>query len=269
MLGGRSSITAITGAQVYVRLHRDCRSHCTAEQTLEFITDFPHSDRSHHSAKSPNRLLHPCVLIGSFISSPPARSDLADTTATEKKAVDLTGETWDNASAPEKIKWMLEARGHDMEWGWVVYRTSYKPELDVAWEKLKQTILNQSRGDIAESEVPELVDQMNWIFVEDAATLEGASREDLRIRFQAFARDEMAGFLPERLRGPGFDSRYEVFLQADEGSLMSLLPDSIPVVRYRGFVNIVKACLLELPRDMAIQNPNVSEDPDDPHDPED
>ncbi|KAK7991186.1 hypothetical protein PG990_015466 [Apiospora arundinis] len=82
-----------------------------------------------------------------------------------------------------------------MKWCWVVYRTSYKPELDVSWETLKQTILAQSRGDVAESEVPDFVNQMDCIFVEDAATLEGASREDLRLQFQTFARDEMAGFL--------------------------------------------------------------------------
>lgn len=154
----------------------------------------------------------------------------------------ITGDEWEEASASQKIQWLLEPQDDDGKWGWVVYRTSYKPELDVAWETLKQLILNQSRKDIADSEAPELVDKMDWIFVEDAGTLEGASREELRRRFQTFARPEMARFSlkEEDLHTCAVGSRYQYFLQADEDALLSLLRYPVPVGRVGGHVNIVK-----------------------------
>ncbi|KAK7908888.1 hypothetical protein PG985_016191, partial [Apiospora marii] len=154
---------------------------------------------------------------------------------------------WEPASAPQKIKWLLETQD-DGEWGWVVYRTSYKPELDAAWETLRRLILEQSREDVADSEAPDLIEKMDWVFVEDA-TLEGASREELRRRFQAFARPEMARFSlkEEDVRTGGVGSRYLYFLQADETALLSLLRHPVPLGREGGHVNIVKGWELVVP----------------------
>ncbi|KAK8081221.1 hypothetical protein PG996_000002 [Apiospora saccharicola] len=183
----------------------------------------------------------------------------------------ITGDEWEDASAPQKIQWTLEPQGDAGKWGWVVYRTSYKPELDVAWETLKQLILKQSREDVADSEAPEVIDKMEWIFVEDAATLEGASREELRRRFQtSFARAEMARFSlkEEDVHTCGVGSRYQYFLQADEEALLSLLHHPVPKGRVGGHVNIVKGWEFVVPPEFRRANDYACDEGDEACDPD-
>lgn len=162
---------------------------------------------------------------------------------------------------------MLEPQGDDEKWGWVVYRTSYKPELDPAWETLKELIRQQSREDVARSEAPDLIEKMDWVFVEDAATLEGASRQDLRRRFQAFARPEMARFsLKEEDVHTGVGSRYLYFLQADEDALLSLLRHPVPIGREGGHVNLVKGWELVVAPPFRTPEYDACADDDDPYD---
>jgi len=68
---------------------------------------------------------------------------------------------------------------HD-KWGWVIYRCTYDD--DEGWTRFKQFIIQQSRANITESDTPELADSLEWTFVEDRATLDGASKDQLRSR---------------------------------------------------------------------------------------
>ncbi|KAH6682179.1 hypothetical protein F5X68DRAFT_242790 [Plectosphaerella plurivora] len=77
---------------------------------------------------------------------------------------------WEDLSPEAKI----QQDGAD-KWGWVIYRCSYVKEFDAAWEDLKHR----------------LADTMDWVFVEDPA-LEDASIEELRLRFQEWARQDTA-----------------------------------------------------------------------------
>ena len=68
--------------------------------------------------------------------------------------------------------------------------------------------------------VPSVVDAMDWVFVQDAAALNGITRDALRRRFQAWAEGEAPGNAAvDWARG----ARYECFLQADEHVLTSML----------------------------------------------
>ena len=64
---------------------------------------------------------------------------------------------------------MPQNENHD-KWGWVIYRTTYDD--DEGWTCFKQLITQQSLTNIAESKAPEIADSLEWMFVEDRATLD-------------------------------------------------------------------------------------------------
>jgi hypothetical protein len=115
-------------------------------------------------------------------------------------------------------------KNHKLDkWGWVIYRTTYADE--EAWRSFKDIINERSRKAIAESEVPELVDSLEWTFVEDP-TLDGSSAAQLRARFRAWA-VESAG--PENTHagadiGHLFETpRYSYFIEADAEALRTVV----------------------------------------------
>jgi hypothetical protein len=89
--------------------------------------------------------------------------------------------------SPEQvISKSLKNEKHD-KWGWIIYRTTYDD--DEGWTRFKQLITQQSFANIAESDAPEIADSLQWMFVEDRATLDGATKDHLRSRFQQWASD--------------------------------------------------------------------------------
>ena len=59
------------------------------------------------------------------------------------------------------------------KWGWVIYRCTYAD--DQAWARFRALVESQSHESIAESDAPEIANSLEWTWVEDAATLDGAS----------------------------------------------------------------------------------------------
>jgi hypothetical protein len=111
------------------------------------------------------------------------------------------------------------------KWGWVIYRTTYDD--DEAWTRFRARVEEESRADVAQTDAPEIVEQLEWTWVEDRESLDGVSREELRERFRGWVDGEMA-----RIRGEsggetlGFDPaavpRYAFFVQIDEEALRSV-----------------------------------------------
>lgn len=108
------------------------------------------------------------------------------------------------------------------KWGFVIYRTTYDKASVRPWEDFKDRVLGNLRKSILESTAPEILDNMDFIFVDDPA-LEGALVGDLQRRFRAWVEEEkMVPFevsdSGERVYVPR-GARHEFFLKVDEVGL--------------------------------------------------
>jgi hypothetical protein len=83
-------------------------------------------------------------------------------------------------SPESQILNMLKESQHD-KWGFVIYRCTYQNDQD--WDRFKRLVHDRANEAIAESDTPEIADSLEWTFVEDRATLGGASRAQLREHF--------------------------------------------------------------------------------------
>jgi len=101
-------------------------------------------------------------------------------------------------------------------WGFVVYRTTYNNDAD--WERAMEAIReNLEKGvTLEDPEMEQMFRQrMDWKFVDDKASLNGATRADLRERFLRWVDSEQG-------RRPA-QARYVFFLEIDESSLRSII----------------------------------------------
>lgn len=147
-------------------------------------------------------------------------------------------------SPERKIQWMLN--GGETDWGWVIYRCTYKPELQGAWESFKELVEYRTRKSIAESDAPDIAEKLNWVWVEDAE-LEGASLDELKRRFRAWVRtDTQSSSYDIGVKPFENVSRYTYFIQIDEDSLVSCLREC-GVDLFGGHVNIVRGWAGSLP----------------------
>ncbi|KAI0105107.1 hypothetical protein GGR51DRAFT_520916 [Nemania sp. FL0031] len=151
-----------------------------------------------------------------FMSSPLSQSHNKQSTA-------AIGMEWYDLSAERKIQWLLNTG--DAKWGWVVYRTCYKPEFDTAWDIVKSMTEEKARRRVAQSDAPDIASKMDWVFVEDRDTLENASRDELKRRFKDWARAENSGWDIDKEKY-SYGSRYGFFIQVDEPALLSIATGS-------------------------------------------
>lgn len=123
------------------------------------------------------------------------------------------------------------------KWGWVIYRCSYAD--DKAWAQFRTFTESESRADIAESDAPDIADCLEWKWVEDRASLDGASTTELRDRFRAWVADEVA----QQPAGEDFGdvSRFAYFIKIDEEVMKSLPRFLEKGWSAEAFVKIVKA----------------------------
>jgi hypothetical protein len=149
-----------------------------------------------------------------------------------------------NPSPIENIRDDLRHFKHD-KWGWVIYRTTYGD--DEAWSQFQRIINERSRKRMAEPDVlPEVANSLEWTFVSDPTTLDGASRDQLRHRFRAWAAEAERTEQPRATDHPknwnGLRSqRYTYFVQVDEEALRSVV-DADPSDAWDvGWVNLVRA----------------------------
>jgi hypothetical protein len=147
--------------------------------------------------------------------------------------------------SPERvILECLKNQKHD-KWGWVIYRCTYDD--DEGWTRFKQFINQQSRANIAESDTPELADSLEWTFVEDRATLDRASIDQLRSRFKQWAPGALITEQPrvkDHRYGTYGNPRYTFFVHVDEDALKSVVYEApqppeldLDGVGYVNFVN--------------------------------
>lgn len=129
-----------------------------------------------------------------------------------------SGSDFYELSAERQIQWLLNSEP-DAKWGWVVFRCTYKPELDKEWETFKLRIKSKFLENLHESDAPDIAEKLEMVFIEDLE-LEGASMEDLKQRFRAWARTESPNINP---RHWFCGSRYTYFLYIDEDALVSNL----------------------------------------------
>ncbi|KAJ4863326.1 hypothetical protein T069G_04280 [Trichoderma breve] len=152
---------------------------------------------------------------------------------------------WDDLSDERKIQLILNSGSSEEKWGWVIYRCSYKPELQSTWENFKRVVDERTRKEIAESDAPDIADKLDWVFVEDPE-LEGASLDELKRRFREWARFEVQGRYDIDTTSYNRGSRYGYFIQVDEAALLSLV-DGLSY----GHVNIVRGWVDSLPPEEA------------------
>src|SRR5271170_1181716 len=116
-------------------------------------------------------------------------------------------------SPTQNIQGSLRKMKHD-KWGWVIYRCTYGD--NEAWTLFKKIINQHSREIIADGDTPEAGDSLEWTFVEDRGTLDGASREQLRARFKAWAGEAIRTEQPQAENDQTFGiPRYNFFIQVD------------------------------------------------------
>ncbi|PON28473.1 hypothetical protein TGAM01_v202967 [Trichoderma gamsii] len=144
---------------------------------------------------------------------------------------------WDDLSPARQIQWILEPG--DIKWGWVIYRCTYKPELQGPWEKFKNVVECKIRKDIADSDAPDIAEKLDLVWVEDSQ-LEGAPLSELKRRFRELARTDTQH--PDFDIGAdpfGLGTMHSYFIQVDEESLVSCLCEA-GVNLHGGHVNIVR-----------------------------
>ena len=131
---------------------------------------------------------------------------------------------------------------HD-KWGWVIYRCTYGD--DEAWAKFQKIINGRSRKGIARREFPyEVANSLEWTFVSDKSLFDGASRDQLRQHFRAWATEAEKSEQPRAVDvdGEGYyvASRYQYFIQVDEEVLRATV-DADPYNDFDcGWVNFVR-----------------------------
>lgn len=138
---------------------------------------------------------------------------------------------------------VLTSSKHD-KWGFVTYRCTYQD--DLAWERFKQIFRERTQQALQRSDTPEVADSHEWTFVDVRAALDGASRPQLRERFNNWAAHAMATEQPrakveiERDPTPTFGiPRYNYFIQVDDEVLQSVIADPELGPFGEGFVNFV------------------------------
>ena len=106
------------------------------------------------------------------------------------------------------------------KWGTVIYRCTYKD--DQAWNNFKQKLqaeTDETRAFYKRTTEP-ITENHEWKFVEDPASFDGATKDQLRARFREWraqaAPKDLPCFDDDK---PVYGSQYQYFIQVDEQSL--------------------------------------------------
>ncbi|KFY18428.1 hypothetical protein V493_08623 [Pseudogymnoascus sp. VKM F-4281 (FW-2241)] len=132
---------------------------------------------------------------------------------------------------------------HD-KWGWVLYRCSYGD--DEAWTRFQQIIHERSRKGMAERGFPlEVANSLEWTFVSDRTSFDGASRDQLRQHFYAWAAaaektEQLRAVDNERNWTGDKSQRYIYFIQVDEEALRSVVDADPSDSLDEGWVNLIR-----------------------------
>lgn len=141
--------------------------------------------------QQPTHLKHrPSAILATCLPTQTSTFIRPFTSSSPYKQTASIGMEWYDLSPERQIQWMLNSG--DTEWGWVIYRCTYKPELQWAWESFKNLVEYRTRKAIADSDAPDIAEKLDWAWVEDPE-LEGASLNALKLRFRAWVRADTQG----------------------------------------------------------------------------
>lgn len=173
--------------------------------------------------------------------------------------------------SPQRVIFDCLKKEKHEKWGWVIFRCTYDD--DEGWTRFKQIIIQQSHANIAESDTPDLAGSLVWTFVEDRATLDGASKDQLRSRFKHWANEALKIEQPrveDHRYGIYGIPRYTYFIHVDEGALKSVVYDAPqlpePDLDGVGYVNFVDANWKSLSELTSIVG-DIGAEEDDVHEP--
>ncbi|KAL7949332.1 hypothetical protein V8C42DRAFT_310617 [Trichoderma barbatum] len=229
-------MAAVLAQQLRFKVHSP-RSLMSTSKRLFFSTH-QHPARLKHrpstilAVRQPTRI---CLHNQRFMAS----------TNCHERLESLSADEFEHLSVERKIRFNLAA---GEKWGWVIYRCSYKPELQSSWENFKHFVDKTTRKEIAESDAPDIAQSLDWVFVEDPE-LEGASLDELKHKFRAWVRSEAQGKYNKHYvskSSPFRVARHKYFIQADEDALRSLLRGPS-----YGYVNMVRGWEDPLPPEEA------------------
>jgi hypothetical protein len=132
----------------------------------------------------------------------------------------------------------LKRLKHD-KWGHVIYRCTYND--DAAWDRFKQIVHEETRESLRDSDSPALAEYLEWTFVEDRATLDGASIPQLRVRFNQWAAKAVVAENPRaQVQSQGcataVSGRYSCFIHVDKEALQEIVTWG-PGLGYVNFVD--------------------------------
>ncbi|KAL7901885.1 hypothetical protein HDV64DRAFT_242263 [Trichoderma sp. TUCIM 5745] len=185
----------------------------------------------------PTRLKHrTSAILAACLSNQISTFSRSFMSSSSHKEAKSTPKDWDDLSAARRIQWILNSG--DNAWGWVIYRCTYKSELQGSWEEFKILVENRIQRAVADSDAPDITEKLSLIWVEDPQ-LEGAPLDELKRRFRAWVSTDMQdpSFMYTNgtsLRG----SRHSYFFQVDEESLVSCLHEA-GVDLHEGHINMV------------------------------
>ncbi|RMZ83747.1 hypothetical protein DV738_g939, partial [Chaetothyriales sp. CBS 135597] len=117
----------------------------------------------------------------------------------------------------------------DDKWGWTVYRTTYNNN-DVQWAKFKDLITQYTAfqiHNIPDIHSQSIADTLEWTFMDDPATFNGASRDFLRQHYRQLEK-QLGRYL------------HSAFLQVDEEVLQSVTEETGEDWREQGLPGYIK-----------------------------
>lgn len=135
------------------------------------------------------------------------------------------------------------------KWGWVIYRCTYDD--DEAWAKFQKIVNDRSREQMARGGFPpEVANSFEWTFVSDQSLFDGASKDQLRQHFYAWATEADEPEQPRVLDSEyTVASRYQYFIQVDEEVLRATVDANPYNDHHGGWVNFVRCWHLDLDSD--------------------
>ena len=95
---------------------------------------------------------------------------------------------------------------------------------------------------------PDVTNSLEWTFVSDRASLDGASRDQLRVHFRAWAAEAEKAEQPRAVVAGRWDKsqRYSFFIEVDEEALRAVADADLDDPLDEGWVNIVRCGEMDL-----------------------
>jgi hypothetical protein len=157
---------------------------------------------------------------------------------------------WSDASSTDKIRDLLDCYSLK-KWGWVIYRCTYGD--DSAWQQFLQQLTDYQTQEVLRrrNNADDLVPSYNWIVIEDPATLDGATKDEVRRRFKklrtSLVKDEVPDHLEDykKRRLPSECPRYNFCIHVGSEAVESVLREGVPYNGNSGpttsHVNLIRA----------------------------